>query len=333
MKKFINKILLAVTAFIAGMGFTFMPIAANADAVEGGAETTTLVESATGESIEFDSSVELPATSDSATSEGIPDASMSSENAAIESGVTSDSTSSVEDESVVPDSSIENDNVSADEELIPQSDGSKWFDEYIMPLLVGLFAPLGGTVAGGGLLGWVLFKGVKGLTNLLKDALKGLSDAKEQTDKSNTNLATAKEQMAVWQTEQENVAAAWKENLTEEVKSFVASIQAWQAAQSEGLKEREAMQAKEMQAFAMNQEAAVQSWQTAQNELIKQWETHLEEQLTRMFDQLQKNVVNRVSDTNTTVHKLLDVEKIAYGDNPVLVSNGTAKKIAEVVDK
>lgn len=39
----------------------------------------------------------------------------------------------------------------------------------------------------------------------------------------------------------------------------------------------------------------------------------------------------KVIDVDNIVHKLLDVEKLAYGNNAHLVSNGTAKRIAEVI--
>ena len=39
----------------------------------------------------------------------------------------------------------------------------------------------------------------------------------------------------------------------------------------------------------------------------------------------------KVDDIDETVHKVLDVEKIAYGNNAHLVSSGTAKRIAEVI--
>ena len=39
----------------------------------------------------------------------------------------------------------------------------------------------------------------------------------------------------------------------------------------------------------------------------------------------------KVDDIDDVAHKLLDVEKLAYGNNAHLVSNGTAKRIAEVI--
>lgn len=46
---------------------------------------------------------------------------------------------------------------------------------------------------------------------------------------------------------------------------------------------------------------------------------------------LQETLGDKVDDIDVTAHKLLDVEKLAYCNNSALVSNGTAKRIAEVV--
>lgn len=47
--------------------------------------------------------------------------------------------------------------------------------------------------------------------------------------------------------------------------------------------------------------------------------------------EIREGVEEKVIDVDEVVHKLLDVEKIAYGNNAHLVSNGTAKRIAEVI--
>jgi hypothetical protein len=46
---------------------------------------------------------------------------------------------------------------------------------------------------------------------------------------------------------------------------------------------------------------------------------------------MRTQVADKVSDTNVTVHKILQAEELAFEENPVLVQNGTAKKIAEVL--
>lgn len=68
-----------------------------------------------------------------------------------------------------------------------------------------------------------------------------------------------------------------------------------------------------------------------QNEDLETWKKETRAELDKALLDMKKQVVDKVADTNTTVHKLLEVEEIAYEENPVLVSNGTAKKIAEVL--
>ena len=49
--------------------------------------------------------------------------------------------------------------------------------------------------------------------------------------------------------------------------------------------------------------------------------------------EIEEHLLKGVDDIGDTVHKLLTVEKIAYETNTKLVSNGTAKKIAEVINE
>ena len=62
-----------------------------------------------------------------------------------------------------------------------------------------------------------------------------------------------------------------------------------------------------------------------------EYEKAMDEKMDKRFQEMEEKLVSGVDDTNRTVHKLLDVEEIAYTSNPVLVSNGAAKRIAEVV--
>jgi hypothetical protein len=59
------------------------------------------------------------------------------------------------------------------------------------------------------------------------------------------------------------------------------------------------------------------------------------ENVTALFvealKELKEGLADKVENADGTLQKLLEVEKLAYGDNAALVSNGTAKKIAEVV--
>lgn len=61
------------------------------------------------------------------------------------------------------------------------------------------------------------------------------------------------------------------------------------------------------------------------------YEKTMDEKMDKRFQEMEEKLVSEVDDTNKTVHKLLVVEEIAYTSNPVLVSNGAAKRIAEVV--
>lgn len=324
MKKFAYKILLSFTAIVTGMGFTFIPIVASAEETKSVLDPPEVIETFPNGSDTPDLSLELSETEENEYQEEVseePTDDENSENEGVEE-VNSESSNGSEISASDANNTEGNSSNKVEDGLVPESDGSKWFDEYIMPLLIGLFAPLGGTIAGGGLIGWLLIKGIKVLKNLLTDAINGLIEAKKQTDAADLNLTTAKDQMSIWQSEREKDADKWKANLTEEIKSFVDSIQLWQATQI-----------KELQNYTQKQEEEIQAWKTAQNEIIKQLQTKLEEQLKTAFDQLKSVVTDKVDDTNTAVHKLLTVEKIAYGDNPVLVSNGTARKISEVVDQ
>lgn len=55
------------------------------------------------------------------------------------------------------------------------------------------------------------------------------------------------------------------------------------------------------------------------------------EMFAAALKELKVSLGDKVADADDLLHKLLEVEKLAYGDNAALVSNGTAKMIAEVV--
>ena len=57
----------------------------------------------------------------------------------------------------------------------------------------------------------------------------------------------------------------------------------------------------------------------------------LKETFLTALNEIRESVAVKVDDIDDVAHKLLDVEKLAYGDNAHLVSNGTAKRIAEVI--
>lgn len=90
------------------------------------------------------------------------------------------------------------------------------------------------------------------------------------------------------------------------------------------------------------QDANIKEWQTAQNEEMRAWmhaeseerKKWQEEQKTLMiegYQQITEAVTDKLDDIGETAHKILDVEEIAYEDNPVLVSKGTTKKIKGVI--
>lgn len=69
----------------------------------------------------------------------------------------------------------------------------------------------------------------------------------------------------------------------------------------------------------------------AENKALKKEMRKLGESVTEALKEIREGLEAKVIDVDDIVHKLLDVEKIAYGNNAHLVSNGTAKRIAEVI--
>lgn len=72
-------------------------------------------------------------------------------------------------------------------------------------------------------------------------------------------------------------------------------------------------------------------WQKRQEERMQEYFDKQDERMLQRFDEIASKVTNRIEDACETAHKLLEVEELAYEDNPALVSQGTAKKIAEVI--
>ena len=73
-------------------------------------------------------------------------------------------------------------------------------------------------------------------------------------------------------------------------------------------------------------EATSESVAKLKKEMKKQMEA-----VTKALEDIRGGLEAKVLDVDEIVHKLLDVEKLAYGNNAHLVSNGTAKRIAEVI--
>ncbi len=99
------------------------------------------------------------------------------------------------------------------------------------------------------------------------------------------------------------------ESLSEGVNTFKADVREWQEETLSAQREFMTAQRTEMQAFM-----------TAQKEAME-----------KGFQQIASTVVDKLDDTCKTAHKILDVEELAFEENPALVSNGTSKKIAEVI--
>ena len=69
----------------------------------------------------------------------------------------------------------------------------------------------------------------------------------------------------------------------------------------------------------------------AENKALKKEMRKLGESVAEALNEIREGLETKVIDVDEIVHKLLEVEKLAYGNNAHLVSNGTAKRIAEVI--
>lgn len=168
--------------------------------------------------------------------------------------------------------SVEMENVSTEQEtsenqpnIADETDGSKWFDETIKPMIIEYGASV------------VAF--VTAVLILLKDF-----------NKTKTTLGMALG--ALTKSNEDNISTS------KAVAKFKEEFQAEYKLQKEENDKRMAEMA---------------------------------DMLTKALSELQKNLADEVKDIDETAHKLLNMEMIAYGDNAQLVSNGTAKRIAEVV--
>lgn len=167
--------------------------------------------------------------------------------------------------------SVEMENVSTEQEtsenqpnIMEETDGSKWFDETIKPMIIQY---------GAGVLAFIT-----SVFMMLHDFNKTkttLGDAVVELTKSNEgNILTAQ---------------------------LVAQMRA------------------EFQAEFERRE-------TEHNERMAQ----MSDMFMNILKEIKESLGDKVTDIDEVAHKLLDMEMIAYGDNAQLVSNGTAKRIAEV---
>lgn len=73
------------------------------------------------------------------------------------------------------------------------------------------------------------------------------------------------------------------------------------------------------------------AWQERQEAKMEEYFARQKKMMEERFDAIAEKVTDKLDDIGETAHKILDVEEIAYEDNPVMVSKGTSKKIAEVI--
>lgn len=140
--------------------------------------------------------------------------------------------------------------------LIPETEGSKWFSETLMPLILQYGAALLG----------VLSAGIVLLRKIIK-TVKELKEAKTLLKSSDEHNKTSLENMNAFET-----------RMQEQYDEYAKLVQ-------------------------------------------------------KKLDEMQSGVAADVHETKKAVNKLLAVERRAYLDSPALVSEGTARKIAEVLDE
>ena len=87
----------------------------------------------------------------------------------------------------------------------------------------------------------------------------------------------------------------------------------------------------ETKAAVQEQKEEQLAWEQRQEEEEKAWQAQQMQIMAEGFAKIAESVTNKLDDAVKTVHKILDVEEIAYRENPVLVSKGTAHKIEEVI--
>lgn len=75
----------------------------------------------------------------------------------------------------------------------------------------------------------------------------------------------------------------------------------------------------------------LQEWTTSQNEERKKWQEAQTAAMLEGIKQIREEVRDRIEDACDTAHKILEVEEIAYQNNPAMVSQGTTAKIEEVI--
>lgn len=155
--------------------------------------------------------------------------------------------------------------------VIPETEGSEWFEEYIQPYLIEYGAVLAAVITGA-----VLFlKKAKKVLDLFIALLEKLKIANKRVEGTADEVKILREENAALRKELKEENANHRKELKEDMEKFK----------------------------------------------------------TELIDTLKEVLTDKVEDIDETVHKILDVEEIAYESNAKLVGNGTAKKISEVIRK
>lgn len=82
---------------------------------------------------------------------------------------------------------------------------------------------------------------------------------------------------------------------------------------------------------ALTEAVAALAQSIAENKALKKEMRKGMNAVVDALEEIREGLEAKVVDVDEVVHKLLDVEKLAYGNNAHLVSNGTARRIAEVI--
>lgn len=194
--------------------------------------------------------------------------------------------------------SDETETVENDGNLVGETETSEWFDETIKPLLLQYGAEVLAFAT-------VVFLWLKKFSQ----SNTALGVAVDALTKSNgENIDTSKAVQELKEAFTKDVTAMKEEHAKEiaEMRSaFTEEIAEMQGAFAEEIAERRS---------AFTEEIA-----------------EMQGAFAKAVQELKETLADKVTNADDTLHKLLEVEKLAYGDNAALVSNGTAKKIAEVV--
>ena len=72
-------------------------------------------------------------------------------------------------------------------------------------------------------------------------------------------------------------------------------------------------------------------WEARQEQKMEEYFARQSDIIRENMQGIRKDVSDKLDDVSNVAHKILDVEEIAYANNPIMVSQGTARKIEEVI--